>query len=348
MQRGRKQLQAQRSCGSDRFVEVTLRPYQQFVRTGSSLFFAGHVPLEVQDRADEQLLETVVERLGELFARVLLSQRQVGRQPAQLSRPLFQFDRAFQLALRVTARLQRLLGPPARGDVEIEPGQTSHVAVGCAVSASQALYPRHLSVWQDNAKRVVPRILPRRIEDLADEAECLRAILFVHTRHPAVVCRRLVRAEAVSRTKASITIDVIGTGLPRPGASGRRVERETQPLFALAQRSLRAGALDRVPGPFGDLSDQRDLCRRPRACGRVVGAEGGHQLPLFQQHHADKRRDLSRPHDDPLGFREPRIRINVAHDHGLAAPEGIAKRRPKARRRLVRQAVQRRTRTHAE
>ena len=35
-------------------------------------------------------------------------------------------------------------------------------------------------------------------------------------------------------------------------------------------------------------------------------------------------------HGDPLGFREPRIGINVGHHHGLAAPELVAQRRRKA------------------
>ena len=72
--------------------EVTFRPRQRLVRTDHSLRVPRHVSIEVHRRADEQLLETVVERLGELFARVLLGERQVGRQTAQLSRAVFQFD----------------------------------------------------------------------------------------------------------------------------------------------------------------------------------------------------------------------------------------------------------------
>src|SRR4029077_20710875 len=77
VQRGRKQLQAQRSCGGARLIQVTFRPHEQVVRTGPSLFLPRQVSLEVQGRADEQLLETVVQRLGELLARVLLGERQV-------------------------------------------------------------------------------------------------------------------------------------------------------------------------------------------------------------------------------------------------------------------------------
>ena len=236
----------------------------------------------------------------------------------------------FPIALLVTARLERLLGPPALGDVEIEPGEPRDLAVGSAVGASQTLYPRHVPVGQHDAKRVVPRILPvvRRISSRRPST-CGRSSSCTRDIH-ASKRRRFFGGEAVSRTKAIIPIDVIGAGVPRPGASCRRIERQTQPLFTLPQRSLGAGALDRVPGPFGDVADQRDLHRRPRAWCRVVGAEGGHQLPAFQQHHSDKRRDLSRLHGDPLRFREPRIRINVVHHHRLAAPVRIAQRRPKA------------------
>ena len=59
----------------------------------------------------QQLLETVVKRLGELFARVLLGERQVGRQPAQLRRPVFQFDGSL---------LKGRLRPLAFGDVRHE------------------------------------------------------------------------------------------------------------------------------------------------------------------------------------------------------------------------------------
>jgi hypothetical protein len=61
----------------------------------------------------------------------------------------------------------------------------------------------------------------------------------------------------------------------------------------------------------------------------VVGTKGGHQVPALQQHHADERLDLSRLQGYSLGFREPRIRIDVAHDNGLATLEGGAQRRRK-------------------
>ena len=98
---------------------------------------------------------------------------------------------------------------------------------------------------------------------------------------------------------------------------------------AQARPRLVAGALDGLPGPFSNIADQRDLCRRPRARGRVVGTEGGHQVTVLQQHDADKRLDLSRFQGDPFGFREPGIGIDVADDNGLAALEHGAQRRCK-------------------
>ena len=113
--------------------------------------------------------------------------------------------------------------------------------------------------------------------------------------------RRFFGGEAVSLAKAVVPIELIGAGVPRPGACRRRLERQAQPLFALPKRGLGAGALDRVPGPFGDVADQRDLDHPPRARRRVVGAEGGHQLAAFQQHHSDEGRDLALAHRDALG-----------------------------------------------
>ena len=105
VQRGEEQLQAQRTRSSDRRVEVTSRPHERFVRTCASLRFLLHVAIEGQRRTDEQLLQTVVEGLGELLARVLLGERQVRRHLAQLSRPPFEFDRAFpQRSVAVSKR----------------------------------------------------------------------------------------------------------------------------------------------------------------------------------------------------------------------------------------------------
>ena len=72
--------------------------------------------IEGQRRTDEQLLQTVVEGLGELFARVLLGERQVRRHLAQLSRPPFEFDRAFPQ--RSVAVSKRHFSQLAVGDID--------------------------------------------------------------------------------------------------------------------------------------------------------------------------------------------------------------------------------------
>ena len=79
--------------------------------------------IEVQCGDDQQLLESVVQRLGDLLTRVLLGERQVRRHPAQLRGPVFQFDgallegrrRALRSVMSVTNAKAR---PPSRcGDV---------------------------------------------------------------------------------------------------------------------------------------------------------------------------------------------------------------------------------------
>ena len=92
-------------------------------RFGSSPRATLEISTEVQRRTDQQLLEAVVDRLGELFARVLLGQRQVRRQLAELSRPLFQFgrslvkDRLGMLARRDVGHERN--GPPPAGSVDV-------------------------------------------------------------------------------------------------------------------------------------------------------------------------------------------------------------------------------------
>ena len=108
VQHGRKQLEAQRPCGRDRFVDVSFRLHERFVRTGSPLRFSLQLSIEGHRRADQQLLEAVVERVGELFARVLLGERQVGRHLAQLGRPAFQFGGSL-LKRRPAARLRSVM-----------------------------------------------------------------------------------------------------------------------------------------------------------------------------------------------------------------------------------------------
>jgi hypothetical protein len=56
--------------------------------------FALQLLLEIQCGNDEQLLQPVVQRFGDLLARMLLGKCQVRRHSAQLRRPMFQFGRA--------------------------------------------------------------------------------------------------------------------------------------------------------------------------------------------------------------------------------------------------------------
>src|SRR5262245_64224392 len=85
-----------------------------------------HLLIEVQRRDEQQLLETVVECFGELFARVLLGERQVRGELAQLSGPAFQFDRSF---------LKRRRGAPPFRDVRHEREGVSAVRTGNVIEA---------------------------------------------------------------------------------------------------------------------------------------------------------------------------------------------------------------------
>jgi hypothetical protein len=77
LQDRRKQLEAQGSGSRNRFVEVTLRFHEVFGWRASRLRVMLHLLVQVQCRDEQQLLETVVKCFGELFARVLLGERQV-------------------------------------------------------------------------------------------------------------------------------------------------------------------------------------------------------------------------------------------------------------------------------
>ena len=115
------------------------------------------------------------------------------------------------------------------------------------------------------------------------------------------------RREAELCAKGVIPIGVIRAGIPCPGAARGRFEREAEPRFLFPERGLGARALNGVPRPFGDLTNQLDLSRRPDARRLVTGAERGDHPPVFEQPHADKRADLSRPERRPVVGGEPLI-----------------------------------------
>ena len=94
------------------------------------------------------------------------------------------------------------------------------------------------------------------VMDLVEQREHARTVVFVDARYPRVRCCGLVRREAVQRTESFVPVGLIGRGDPRPGAAGRRFERDAEPLLLLAQRRFGAGALDGVPRPFGDVAER--------------------------------------------------------------------------------------------
>jgi len=66
----------------------------QSARRGAGIAVALQLLIEIEGGDDQQLLQPVVQRSGDMFARVLLGQGQVRRHPAQLRRPILQFRRA--------------------------------------------------------------------------------------------------------------------------------------------------------------------------------------------------------------------------------------------------------------
>ena len=53
----------------------------------------------------------------------------------------------------------------------------------------------------------------------------------------------------------------------------------------------------------------------------MIGAEGRDHPSALEQRRPDQRRDLPRLHGRPVAVAQPRIRLNVVDDDGLAAPE---------------------------
>ena len=120
LQHGRKQLDVQRPRDGDRFVELLLRLCQQLARRSSSLGLPLQLLFEVQRHDDQELLEPIVQRPGDLLARMVLGERQVPRHPTQLRRPVFQFGRALLKGRRGTLAFsdvghERECASPARG-----------------------------------------------------------------------------------------------------------------------------------------------------------------------------------------------------------------------------------------
>ena len=168
----------------------------------------------------------------------------------------------------VAARLASILGPAALGDVEVESGEPRDSAVGVAVGSAPALDPC------DSLRRAArsgtcaptnpwwPTSGPRRAARArrGRSSSCTRGI------HASGVAGSS-GAKPYSVAESFVPVDLIGRGDPCPGAAGRRFEREAEPLFLLPQRRFGAGALDGVPGPFGDLANELDLSDAVHARG---------------------------------------------------------------------------------
>ena len=99
---------------------------------------------------------------------------------------------------------------------------------------------------------------------------------------------------------ALIPVEEIGPRMPRPDPGRRRVKRELQPMLAIARHRFGPRALGGFPRAFCDVADEGDLGGRPDARCCVVRAKSRHHPATFDQRHADKRRNLSAFHRDPL------------------------------------------------
>src|SRR5262249_43467029 len=105
-------------------------------------------------------------------------------------------------------------------------------------------------------------------------------------------------------------------------------DQELQTFLALAQRRLGAGALDRFPGPLADVADELDFGGRPASRRDVVGTEGGHRSPAFDERQADERRDLSAVQAGAFVAGQARIGLDIVDDDGSAAAIRFAHRFP--------------------
>ena len=210
LQHGRKQLDVQRPRDGDRFVELLLRLCQQLARRRANLGLPLQLLFEVQRHDDQELLEPIVQRPGDLLARMVLGERQVPRHLTQLRRPVFQFGRALLKGRR---------GTLAFGDVGHERE--------CASAARR----RHVIDGDFDRKR--GSVLAR-----ADEVQAARGVRAVANRSMGSGARSAGRS---ARRRPSRTS-------PRPHDSQRRASRARPPTRCPAWRSRAAfAACDRVP-----------------------------------------------------------------------------------------------------
>src|SRR5215471_11165799 len=150
--------------------------------------------------------------------------------------------------------------------------------ISIAVGLGPAFYPRYSPVGTHDAERILPAVPRWGAKDFVQDTKHAGSVLFVDTARPSVNGCRFFRREAVQLAKAIIPIDTTGTGIPRPGAPSRGVEGDTQPLFALPQRLFGAGAFDRLPYTFGNITDQLNLWLCPDTGRCRIDTENGHPL----------------------------------------------------------------------
>jgi hypothetical protein len=199
------------------------------------------------------------------------------------------------IVFRLAVRPPRLLHPAVLVEVEIEPGEPPDIAVGVAVGASPGFWI-HATV---PSGRTIRNVLSHESFVFDVHISSRRA------RNPgrSSLCTRVTHASGVAgssgakpyrdRNRSSQSTWLVAmTQVHEP--PGRRFERDAEPLLLLMERRLGASALDRVPGPFGDVANQRDLWSRPDARLEVIGAEGGDHASAFEQRGPDERCDLPR------------------------------------------------------
>ena len=222
-------------------------------------------------------------------------------------------------------RLGALASPlpsAALGHIQFKAGQPCYLPAASRSARPRLLDPQLRSIGADEAVDEIPRILAAQTSSRLERFFGDRRHGPAPARPRTTPARRRQNRIAPGTRYPNRPRSVWESHVQEPPAGS--AEREAKPVLAFAQVRLGSRAFDCFPDAFGDITDERDLGRRPDAGGDVVRAKRGHHPPVLDQRHTDERGDLTLVHCATLDVRESRIRCDVVHHCRFASLVSLA------------------------
>src|SRR5262245_21083169 len=122
----------------------------------------------------------------------------------------FQQKPQFAIVFLVAARLQSLLCTPAFGDVEADSSDSREPPICITFRSANAMHPAYGAVRPHDAERLVPVVVVRTAQHVAQVVEYRLAVILVQRRAPRFETTRTSRGQAVMGVDPFVPVETIG------------------------------------------------------------------------------------------------------------------------------------------